>query len=871
MEKRMGILEKRMGIDYFQEKSLATIIGMPSYFWKDVIVKELIDNSLDELDWKNDGDKVINIIDRYDCFAINDNGRGFSEKLVEEIYDFNKYVSSKLYRRISRGMLGNALKTIIGICYVKKYQLYFVTADHKKISYVPNRERIDMGILENAFEKAIEDTDLQKGIYILSEEMITTLGSINKFLDVYRVVNPDVVFILNGEKYPPFKTGSRKLRNIHSIHWYDIQSFAELVVKYKDRYPHITPRKLVADLFNANKPLSIPNIPKFIGKLDLDGDAHVIIENLYNSLKKELKIVPPGFLNKYAIGKNMAKSIYGENFLKYACRQGTYKKKGAQIPFFIEAVLSTVEGANSIATAINNTAAYRDCPLKFKIEGLNFDKKFIKNPLLWLFYSLEELIRESGFNEGNGYKLLIQLIAPYLEFYDKSKAEINVEEMKEVIIEVIQPIVIEALRAMKKTSRSKIPEEAGVKQRKKSKISLMLDYIIEGAELATGNWQYPTTARQVFYAVRKLIINHHGISLNKGDFNKFTQDVLTKVFEERPDLEDKIFFEQRGVYIDPEAGDEMPISTRNVNNFLDRANRVTECKVLLDAGQYLPSKLKIDYPLELGTSAVLFIEKQGFKEVLERSGIAGELGLKLILSQGYSTRNIKRIIEFFLSRGVDVYLLHDYDFDGINIKHKIIEGSRTYRKALDAIDMGLSYKDIVKYNKTEDAEIYESHRAYGNIFERMGKEEQQFLWPNKQASQDKKSGKTIYTYRRVELNALTMPELLAFIRSKITNKKPKPTPEQIINSVIFDDNTINNLIKDVVTEVLLEQVPELILIYKDRIVLNNEAIIEEIIQAIQNDQLDDSWQNILRSIIRKHTEDIKNKTKGMIKIKPPSY
>jgi len=61
--------------------------------------------------------------------------------------------------------------------------------------------------------------------------------------------------------------------------------------------------------------------------------------------------------------------------------------------------------------------------------------------------------------------------------------------MKEVIIEVIQPIVIEALRAMKKTSRSKIPEEAGVKQRKKSKISLMLDYIIEGAELATGNWQ----------------------------------------------------------------------------------------------------------------------------------------------------------------------------------------------------------------------------------------------------------------------------------------------------------------------------------------------------------------------------------------------
>ena len=865
MKKRMDTLERERKIDYFREKSLDAIIHMPSYRWEDVIIKELIDNSLDELDLKNDGKRIINITAEYDRFAISDNGRGFSEELLDRIYDFDKYVSSKLYRGISRGMLGNALMTIIGICYLRKYQLYFVTANGKKIIYVPNRAKIDMGILENAFEKAIEDTDWQKGIYIFGEWKRRPSVRVDEFLHLYRIVNPDVAFTLNGDEYPPYKMDLRKFKDTHSIHWYDLQSFVELVTNYKDKHPNITTKKLVADLFNAHNPLSDYNIPKYIGKIKLDEDWHVILENLYNSLKKDLKIVSPEFLNKYAIGRKMAKSIYGENLLKYNCEQGTYEKDGAQIPFFIEAVLVAMEGENSIATAINNTVAYDSCPLNFDVDNLTFDRKFLDHKPPWYCSSLKDLINETKFREGNGHKLLIQLITPYLEFYDQSKAKVNVEKMKEAIIKVIQPAVIYALKAMKKASRSEISNQSGVGKKKRSKISLMHEYAMEGAREATGDWEYSTTARQVFYAVRRLIITNHDITLNNADSDRFTQDVLTELFEDHPDLENKISFEQRGVYVDPEDG-EMPISTQNVNNLLDRVNNITECKLSVNAGEYSPCSLMIDYPIELGTSAVLFIEKQGFKEALEKSGIADELGLKLILSQGYSTRNIKRIIEGFRSRGVEVYVLHDYDFDGINIKNRIIEGSKTYKKPLDVIDIGLSYGDIVEYKKLIDAETYESKKSYARIFESMSKEEQDFLWPERKTKKDK-NGKTIYIYRRVELNAFTMPELLSLIRSKITNKKPKPSLEQIRHLVSFDNDTIDNLKKDLITEILLEQVQERILrMDDDGIALDKEAILEECVRAIHNGRSDDKWQNVIKSIIRRHTEDIKNKMRGIIKV-----
>ncbi|GEM_PF-1430542 len=867
--RRMDILEKKMGLEYFEKSGLQEIIGMPPDRWNNIIVKELIDNSLDELDKKKD-EKEIRIISCYNHFAISDSGRGFSEELLDEIYDFSKYVSSKLYRKVSRGMRGNALKTIIGICYINNYHLHFVTADRGKITYIPNRERIGMRNLNNAFEKVIEETDFPKGIHIYGDFLGERLSyNVEKYIHEYRVVNPDIKFTFHGDDPPPYIMVHRNLPDIHSIHWYDLQSFAEQVASVAARYPDRTTKSFLSDYYKVKKITPGLTIPKFIGRLESQKDAHVMIKNIHDALKRNSKTVSPDFLKRYSIGNKMAKSIYGENYIKYGCGQGTYEKNGAQIPFFIEAVLSVAEDDNSIVTAINNTITYGACPLKFNIENVGFEKNFLNRALsLKGVFSLGDVIDQTGFMTGEGYKLLIQLITPYLEFYDKSKANINVEEMKGVILKVIQPLVIHALKAMKRTARSHNSlsgDISGKKIKKRSKINLMYEYFAEGARLATGDWRYPTTARQVFYAVRKLIINNHGISLNKYDSGKFTQDVLTKMFEENPDFEDKIFFEQRGVYIDPEEGGEMPISTRNVNSFLYKVNNRTECRLSLDAGAYSSSKLRIEYPLELGTTAVLFIEKQGFKEALERSGIADELGLKLILSQGYSTRNIKKMIEGFLSRGVAVYVLHDCDFDGINIKNRIIEGSKTYRKPLEAIDIGLSYRDIVEYRKLDDAEIYESQKSYENMYESMSKEEQQFFWPKKKTRKDK-DGKTIYSYRRVELNAYTMPELLSHIRSKITNERPKPTPEQIRHFVNFDDNTMDTLKKDVATEILFEQVPALVRRMDDvGIALNKEAIIEEVVRAIRDGQSDAKWQDILRMNIRKHVDHIKNRMRDVIK------
>ena len=111
-----------------------------------------------------------------------------------------------------------------------------------------------------------------------------------------------------------------------------------------------------------------------------------------------------------------------------------------------------------------------------------------------------------------------------------------------------------------------------------------------------------------------------------------------------------------------------------------------------------------------------------------------------------------------------------------------------------------------------------------------------------------------------------MPELLSHIRSKIKNKRPKPTPEQIRHFVNFDDNTMDILKKDVATEILFEQLQALVCRMDDvGISLDKEAIVEEVVRAIRNGQPDAKWQDILRMNIRKHVDHIKDRMRDMIK------
>jgi DNA topoisomerase VI subunit B len=130
----MDILTEARGVEYFN--NLYALIGLSPDRWEEVIVKELLDNALDAVDQL--GTKDISITCDGATFAVCDNAGGIPEDILDNIYDFNLYVSSKRHvRTVSRGAQGNALKTIIALCFKRNLNLYFVT-NGKKITYTPD-------------------------------------------------------------------------------------------------------------------------------------------------------------------------------------------------------------------------------------------------------------------------------------------------------------------------------------------------------------------------------------------------------------------------------------------------------------------------------------------------------------------------------------------------------------------------------------------------------------------------------------------------------------------------------------------------------------------------------------------------------------
>jgi DNA topoisomerase VI subunit B len=120
-----NILKDPRASEYFTEDGLVMVTGISKYKWVEMFIKEPIDNSLDTL--KNTSNKEIKIVYRNNLWGVCDSGNGIPEQDLDSIYDFAYYVSSKRhYRHVSRGALGNAIKCLIGVSYLRNLNLSFV-------------------------------------------------------------------------------------------------------------------------------------------------------------------------------------------------------------------------------------------------------------------------------------------------------------------------------------------------------------------------------------------------------------------------------------------------------------------------------------------------------------------------------------------------------------------------------------------------------------------------------------------------------------------------------------------------------------------------------------------------------------------------
>jgi hypothetical protein len=782
------VIESSRDTEYFTEKGLRALSGLLESQWADAVIKELIDNSLDVIDTHALKKRWIKVNYSHGLFSIHDSFGGIPEAILDKVFDFSKYVSTKShYVAVDRGCLGNALKTIIGICHILRYKLYFVT-EGKKIRYDINKSLLSSNIVEA--KKSKEPTQDAAGVYI--EGISFYAYQLSSYIELYQILNPDVIFFLHGRQVGAVAKNIKRHNSTSPFQWYSFDNFKRLLqVIAANVDPQRTVKNFCTKTFSVTQRImSELDFPfKKLGEFYENEDE---IKSLYEKLKrltrnnplrpKRSKLSP--FLKKHVIKDIFLKQInYKDNLICKRLFSGNFDNAEGSVPFIIEGYLldSTenfaflMKSGNNVLVAINNSLPYDTCPFVFSDKKkILFCKKEIEAA------SLTELLKERGFNKVENLVLFIHFIAPYnaLKITTKAKDKIISDEFLPWLIPFVEHLVKDTIKQIDKAAQKKgfaTAIETG-KTQSLQKSKLLRKHFMESFEVAAGA-QKIAAVRQVFYQERNII----NIKYQKDitDYNYFTQIICTEFIEDYPELEDRLLFERRGYFYNPFDESELPLGTGDVISYISfkPKNKIYEKR-----------RLVFSFQVELQIPHVLFIEKAGFNIILKQSGLLNKLNLGVISTQGFGTRACKRLMDWFISRGIKVYILHDCDIQGYLIDSKFKTGSATFKKKLNVECIGLKLDQVDELNKMSYVEEFQSKKKYKECLEIMTEMEKKFFIAN--AGDNK--------YRRVELNTLTSDELIKFIENKIPAVEVKPSLEQLESFMEIDKAQI---VKDALYEI----------------------------------------------------------------------
>jgi DNA topoisomerase VI subunit A len=96
---------------------------------------------------------------------------------------------------------------------------------------------------------------------------------------------------------------------------------------------------------------------------------------------------------------------------------------------------------------------------------------------------------------------------------------------------------------------------------------------------------------------------------------------------------------------------------------------------------FLPFDVKTSGPAHR-YQAVLFIEKEGFDELIQQAQIAERFDIAPMSTKGMSNTAARRLVDELSQLGVTIYGLHDFDKSGFSILHTL----RTNSECLGAME-----------------------------------------------------------------------------------------------------------------------------------------------------------------------------------------
>ena len=285
---------------------------------------------------------------------------------------------------------------------------------------------------------------------------------------------------------------------------------------------------------------------------------------------------------------------------------------------------------------------------------------------------------------------------------------------------------------------------------------------------ASAQGTLPAHARQIMYAARGYIQSKTGETLSD---EYFTQNLLPSYLIDYPEKtrDWDVVFDARGHLVEPHTGRKVALGTLPVRQYvrgLDAPRGRT-----VSSGLYPTIGPKHRY------RAVLFIEKEGFIPLFEKTNLANRYDIAIMSTKGVSTTAARELIDQVCGRQkVPLLILRDFDKAGFTIAGTLQRATWrfSFRYAAQVTDLGLRLADVEQYGLDAEAVSYGKTNPKFNLRDNGATPaEIEFL-------AGRSDGYHHYG-QRVELNAFASDQLMKWIESKLEeNKIDKLIPEQAV-------------------------------------------------------------------------------------------
>ena len=295
----------------------------------------------------------------------------------------------------------------------------------------------------------------------------------------------------------------------------------------------------------------------------------------------------------------------------------------------------------------------------------------------------------------------------------------------------------------------------------------------EAYNKASSNGRYVANARQIHYAARPYILKKTG--RDKLTSSYFTQTLLKEYLEDiQPSWAENVVWDARGHFREPHQNRIIGLGGAAVRRYISE----------FTSGIFNPaSGLKIEKCVEttgptLRYGSVLFIEKEGFDDLLEDEMIAETYDVAICSTKGLPVSALCDLAAALKKVSCPIFVIHDFDKSGFSILGSLQRGTRGSRGTGTIIDLGLRLSDIEGLEREPVSYKMRTEKAIENLREN-GATEEEIKILVQSPRHYRAAGE------RVELNAMTSEQFIKWLERKLKEhgiKKIIPEKEVLANA-----------------------------------------------------------------------------------------